>query len=351
MPVISRAFAPGSLPRARLSRRRGCDAPRAAVEVPPSPAERLRRSLAKPGCVVMPACYDALGAKLIARSGAFECAFMSGYGVSASRLGDPDVGLASSPTSSTRARTCAGRRATSRSSATATRDSGGAANVRRTVESFHRAGFAAVTIEDQVFPKRCAFAGGVRVVSRAESLARLRAAPTRGTTRARARRRRARRREDGQPPRVEHTRRPAEAMWEMRGVPGYGRGRGVFRGTGRRERDGDVQSPRSRDADDPRAGGKTRARDSRRDDVRGAGIRRRALRAHAAERVRGGDGADVVGVGSGGRHPTAEGADATLLPFDELYDAVGFNRHYAAEERYDPSRFADWERTRGSDGA
>ena len=43
----------------------------------------------------MPACYDALGAKLIARSGAFECAFMSGYGVSASRLGDPDVGLAS----------------------------------------------------------------------------------------------------------------------------------------------------------------------------------------------------------------------------------------------------------------
>ena len=59
----------------------------------------------------------------------------------------------------------------------------------------------------------------------------------------------------------------------------------------------------------------------------------------------------LLAMGAGGRHPTAEGADATLLPFDELYDAVGFNRHYAAEERYDPSRFADWERTRGSDGA
>ena len=32
---------------------------------------------------------------LIARSGSFECAFMSGFGVSATRLGDPDVGLAS----------------------------------------------------------------------------------------------------------------------------------------------------------------------------------------------------------------------------------------------------------------
>jgi len=53
---------------------------------------------------------------------------------------------------------------------------GGVANVRRTVLEFHRAGFAAVSIEDQVFPKRCAFAKGVRVVDRPDALARVRAA-------------------------------------------------------------------------------------------------------------------------------------------------------------------------------
>ena len=45
-----------------------------------------------------------------------------------------------------------------------------------TVLEFHRAGFAAVSIEDQVFPKRCAFAKGVRVVDRPDALARVRAA-------------------------------------------------------------------------------------------------------------------------------------------------------------------------------
>ena len=53
---------------------------------------------------------------------------------------------------------------------------GSVANVRRTVFEYHRAGFAAVTIEDQVFPKRCAFAAGMNVVSRHKALARLAAA-------------------------------------------------------------------------------------------------------------------------------------------------------------------------------
>ena len=58
----------------------------------------------------------------------------------------------------------------------------------------------------------------------------------------------------------------------------------------------------------------------------------------------------LLALGAGeASHGGGRGRD--VAPFDELYDAVGFNRHYAAEERYDPSRFADWERTRGSDGA
>jgi 2-methylisocitrate lyase-like PEP mutase family enzyme len=124
----------------------------------------------------MPSVYDALGAKLVARSGAFECAFMSGYGVSLSRLGDPDVGLASfAEVVDAGAHIC---RAAGEVPVVGDGDTGfgGVANVRRTVLEFHRAGFAAISIEDQVFPKRCAFATGVRVVARNEAVARLRAA-------------------------------------------------------------------------------------------------------------------------------------------------------------------------------
>ncbi len=143
---------------------------------PETPASRLRRSLERPGCVVMPSVYDALGAKLVARSGAFECAFMSGYGVSLSRLGDPDVGLASfADVLDAGTHIC---RAAGDVPMVGDGDTGfgGVANVRRTVLEFHRAGFAAVSIEDQVFPKRCAFAKGVRVVDRPDALARVRAA-------------------------------------------------------------------------------------------------------------------------------------------------------------------------------
>ena len=55
---------------------------------------------------------------------------------------------------------------------------GGASNLRRTVRGFAAAGAAAISIEDQAFPKRCTFAAGtgVRVVDRDAAVARVRAA-------------------------------------------------------------------------------------------------------------------------------------------------------------------------------
>ena len=50
--------------------------------------------LHQPGLVLMPCCFDALSAKLIERAG-FALTFMSGFAVSASRLGLPDTGLIS----------------------------------------------------------------------------------------------------------------------------------------------------------------------------------------------------------------------------------------------------------------
>ena len=59
-----------------------------------STAQRLRELLAEPSIAVMPGCFDALSAKLVAAAG-FKVTFMSGFAVSAARLGVPDTGLIS----------------------------------------------------------------------------------------------------------------------------------------------------------------------------------------------------------------------------------------------------------------
>ncbi|MDH3240936.1 MAG: hypothetical protein OEO83_09740, partial [Alphaproteobacteria bacterium] len=60
-----------------------------SAEAGQSPAARLGRLLAAPGLTVMPCCFDAYSARLIERAG-FPLTFMSGFAVSAARLGLPD---------------------------------------------------------------------------------------------------------------------------------------------------------------------------------------------------------------------------------------------------------------------
>ena len=59
-----------------------------------TPAQKLRALLAEPGLLLMPCCFDALSARLVERAG-FPLSFMSGFAVSAARLGLPDTGLSS----------------------------------------------------------------------------------------------------------------------------------------------------------------------------------------------------------------------------------------------------------------
>ena len=59
-----------------------------------STADTLRQLLSKDRCHIMPCCYDGLSAKMIAQAG-FPLTFMSGFAVSAARLGLPDTGLIS----------------------------------------------------------------------------------------------------------------------------------------------------------------------------------------------------------------------------------------------------------------
>jgi 2-methylisocitrate lyase-like PEP mutase family enzyme len=134
----------------------------------------MRALLARPGCLVVPACFDALSAKLIERAG-FEATFMSGFSVAGARLGMPDTGLISYGEMLDQ-----GRNICAAISLPVIGDGdtgyGNPMNVRRTVQGYAAAGFACVMIEDQVAPKRCGHTEGKQVVSRDEALARIRAA-------------------------------------------------------------------------------------------------------------------------------------------------------------------------------
>ncbi len=137
-------------------------------------AQRLRALLDESGLRIMPCCHDALSAKLIQQSG-FPLTFMSGFGVSASRLGMPDTGLISyGEMIQQGADVCAA--ADIPVIGDGDTGYGNAVNVQRTVAGYARAGFAGIMLEDQRAPKRCGHTGGKAVVSRHEALARIRAA-------------------------------------------------------------------------------------------------------------------------------------------------------------------------------
>ena len=137
-------------------------------------AQKLRDLLAQETCHIMPCCFDALSAKLIAQAG-YELTFMSGFAASASRIGAPDLGLMSYSEVLDQARNI-----TDAVDIPLIGDGdtgyGNAMNVRRTVAGFAKAGCASIMIEDQLAPKRCGHTPGKAVVSRDEAFDRIRAA-------------------------------------------------------------------------------------------------------------------------------------------------------------------------------
>ena len=139
-----------------------------------SPAQALRDLLAGPDIIVMPCCYDAFSARMIERAG-FPLTFMSGFAVSAARLGMPDTGLISFAEMVDQ-----GRNICSAISIPMIGDGdtgyGNALNVKRTVAAYAQAGFAGIMIEDQVAPKRCGHTRGKQVVEFDEACQRLQAA-------------------------------------------------------------------------------------------------------------------------------------------------------------------------------
>ena len=126
----------------------------------------LRQRLAEPSILLTPGIYDALTATLAEAAG-FEALYLSGAAVSYTRLGRPDIGLASV---SEMVETMALVRDKTALPVIIDADTGfgNALNAQRTMRLYERAGANALQIEDQTYPKRCGHLANKSLISMQE---------------------------------------------------------------------------------------------------------------------------------------------------------------------------------------
>jgi methylisocitrate lyase len=125
-------------------------------------AETLRQQLRTPGIIELPGAYDTLSAMILEQVG-FKTCFLSGYGVAASRFGNPDIGLTSlTETAEATKSICNALKIPV--IVDADNGYGNEDNVIRTVYELEHSGAAGMIMEDQVMPKRCGHTGGKKIV-------------------------------------------------------------------------------------------------------------------------------------------------------------------------------------------
>ncbi len=139
-----------------------------------NPRRRLRELLSSGQLVPAAGVYDSMSARLVEAAG-FPAVYMSGFGVTASLLGRPDIGLLGMSEMAQ-----ASRRIVAAVDVPVIADAdtgyGNAINVIRTVQEYEAAGVAAMHIEDQVTPKRCGHMTGKQVVPAEVMIDKVRAA-------------------------------------------------------------------------------------------------------------------------------------------------------------------------------
>ncbi len=137
-------------------------------------AGTLRDLVEREAIAVLPGCYDALTAKIVAKEG-FDAAYLSGAGVSNTQLGLADVGLTTRSEMVDQA-----RKVTAAVDIPVLADAdtgyGNPVNVHHTVSLYEDAGLAGLHIEDQQFPKRCGHFDDHEIVPAAEMVQKVRAA-------------------------------------------------------------------------------------------------------------------------------------------------------------------------------
>lgn len=135
----------------------------------------LRRTLDAGRSVLMPGVWDALSVRLAAEAG-FTTVFLSGYCVSGTQIGVPDIGLLTQTEMAEAARRVCRAAPSTMVVVDADTAYGNPVNTVRTVELWEEAGATGLFLEDQQWPKRCGHMADKQVVPREEWLAKLRAA-------------------------------------------------------------------------------------------------------------------------------------------------------------------------------
>jgi methylisocitrate lyase len=135
---------------------------------------RVHDILNRVGALAFPGVFDTLSAKITERAG-FPMAFVSGYSVAATAIGEPDFGLLTQTELVERARRICWSVAVP-IIVDADTGYGNPLNVHRTVHELIAAGAAGCFLEDQVWPKRCGHMRGKRVIDREEYIQKVRAA-------------------------------------------------------------------------------------------------------------------------------------------------------------------------------
>jgi 2-methylisocitrate lyase-like PEP mutase family enzyme len=135
---------------------------------------RVQKILDEVGSLAFPGVYDTLSAKIAEKVG-FPMAFVSGYSLAASTIGEPDFGLLTQTEVVDRARHICGSVGIP-IIVDADTGYGNPLNVYRTVKDLIAAGAAGCFLEDQVWPKKCGHMRNKKVIEREQYLQKIAAA-------------------------------------------------------------------------------------------------------------------------------------------------------------------------------
>ena len=138
-----------------------------------SHASALRGHLASGGTVLMPGVWDPMSA-LLAEQAGFSTLFLSGFALSGTLLGEPDIGIIGQSEMADAARRVCSAVPGTQVVVDADTGYGDDSDIARTVALWEGAGAAGMFLEDQEWPKKCGHMEDKRVVSRDEWLGRLR---------------------------------------------------------------------------------------------------------------------------------------------------------------------------------
>ncbi len=137
-------------------------------------ATKLRQLLNEPGIIAAPAVYDCIGSKLAKKAG-FPLIFTSGFGMSASLLGLPDLGFLTATEMLNQVKNII-KSVDIPVICDLDTGYGNVLNVKRTVEDIVSFGAAGIILEDQEWPKKCGHFEGKKVIETEEMLKKIKAA-------------------------------------------------------------------------------------------------------------------------------------------------------------------------------